>query len=64
MYDPELSTQTEKVFYKPDEVVIAHSGTNFRSPNIFTDLQTDFAVFYGLEKQGKRFIHLQNHLNK
>ena len=64
MYDPELSTQTEKVFYKPDEVVIAHSGTNFRSPNIFTYLKTDFAVFYGFEKQNKTFIHSQNHLNK
>ena len=31
-YDSELSTTTEKVFFNPDkEVIIAHSGTNFRS---------------------------------
>ena len=32
--NPDLSTQTEKVFYKPNEVVIAKTGTNFRFNNI------------------------------
>ena len=45
-YDNELSTQTEKVFYKPNEVVIAHTGTNFRSKNTFNDLKSDSAVFF------------------
>ena len=64
-YDPELSTTTEKVFFNPDkEVVIAHSGTNFRDKNIFNDLKADTAVFFGLEKQNNRFIQSQNHLNK
>ena len=37
-YDSELSTNTEKVFYKPnDEIVIAHSGTNFISKILILD---------------------------
>ena len=64
-YDSELSTNTEKVFYKPDdEIVIAHSGTNFRSKNIFNDLKADASVLFGLENQNERFKNSQNHLNK
>ena len=54
-YDSELSTNTEKVFFNPDkEVVIAHSGTNFRSKNIFNDLKADTSILFGLEKKNKR----------
>ena len=64
-YDSELSSQTEKVFYKPnEEVVIANTGTNFKSKNIFDDLKADASVLFGLEKQNKRFKNSQNHLNK
>ena len=58
-------SQTEKVFYKPnEEVVIANTGTNFRSKNIFNDLKADASVLFGLEKQNKRFKNSQNYLNK
>ena len=64
-YDSELSTNTEKVFFNPDkEVVIAHSGTNFSSKNIFNDLKADASVLFGLENQNERFKNSQNHLNK
>ena len=65
-YDPELSSQTEKVFYNPNtkETVISHAGTNFRDKNIFNDLKADSAIFFGLEKQNKRFKQSQKHLNK
>jgi hypothetical protein len=65
-YDPELSSQTEKVFHNPisKETVISNSGTNFRDKNIFNDLKSDSAIFFGLEKQNKRFKQSQEHLNK
>ena len=51
--------------YKPnEEVVIANTGTNFKSKNIFDDLKADASVLFGLEKQNKRFKNSQNHLNK
>ena len=53
-YDPDLSTTTEKVFFNPDkEVVIAHSGTNFRSKNIFNDLKADASVFFWISLTGQ-----------
>ena len=55
-YDSGLSSNTEKVFYKPnDEIVIEHSGTNFRSKNIFNDLKADASVFFWIRKS-KRTI--------
>ena len=64
-YDPELSSQTEQVFYKPNkEVVIAHVGTNFGSRKWYNDLRSDNAILWGLEKQNKRFKNGQSHLNK
>ena len=34
-YDPELSSQTENIFYNPNtkETVVSHAGTNFGSKN-------------------------------
>ena len=53
------------MFYKPNkEVVIANTGTNFKSKNIFDDLKADTSVLVGLEKQNKRFKQSQDHLNK
>ena len=65
-YDPDLSTQLQKVFHHPNtkETVISHSGTNFRDKNIFNDLKADTAIFFGMEKQNKRFKQSQEHLNK
>jgi len=65
-YDPDLSTQLQKVFHNPisKETVISNSGTNFRDKNIFNDLKSDSAIFFGLEKQNKRFKQSQEHLNK
>ena len=47
-YDPELSSQTEKVFYNPNtkETVISHAGTIFGSKKWYNDLRSDNA-FYG-----------------
>ena len=51
-YDPELSSHTEKVFYKPNkEVVIAHAGTNFGSKKWYNDLRSDNAI-YGIRETG------------
>ena len=49
-YDPQLSSQTEKVFYNPlsKETVISNTGTNFRDKNTFNDLKADSAIFFGL----------------
>ena len=46
-YDPDLSTQLQKVFHNPNtkETVISHSGTNFRDKNIFNDLKADTASY-------------------
>ena len=65
-YDPELSSQTEKVFYNPisKETVISHTGTNFGSKKWYNDLRSDNAILWGLEKQDKRFKNAQSHLNK
>ena len=54
-YDPELSSQTEKVFYNPNtkEIVISHTGTNFGSKKWYNDLKSDNAILWGLEKQDK-----------
>ena len=65
-YDPELSSQTEKVFYNPNtkETVISNAGTNFGSKKWYNDLRSDNAILWGLEKQDKRFKNAQSHLNK
>ena len=65
-YDPQLSSQTEKVFYNPisKETVISHTGTNFGSKKWYNDLRSDNAILWGLEKQDKRFKNAQSHLNK
>ena len=65
-YDPQLSSQTEKVFYNPTskETVISHTGTNFGSRKWYNDLRSDNAILWGLEKQDKRFKNAQSHLNK
>ena len=65
-YDPQLSSQTEKVFYNPisKETVISHAGTNFGSKKWYNDLRSDNAILWGLEKQDKRFKNAQSHLNK
>ena len=65
-HDPELSSQTEKVFYNPisKETVISHAGTNFGSKKWYNDLRSDNGILWGLEKQDKRFKNAQSHLNK
>jgi len=65
-YDPELSSQTEKVFCNPNtkETVISHAGTNFGSKKWYNDLRSDNAILWGLEKQDKRFKNAQSHLDK
>ena len=65
-YDPQLSSQTEKVFYNPisKETVISHTGTNFGPRKWYNDLRSDNAILWGLEKQDKRFKNAQSHLNK
>ena len=56
-YDPELSSQTEKVFYNriSKETAISHAGTNFGSKKWYNDWRSDNAILWGLEKQDKRF---------
>ena len=61
-YDNELRSWTEKVFYKPNEVVIAHSGTTFKFKIIFNDLEADVSVLFGLINQNKWFKNSKNHL--
>ena len=61
-YDPDLSTQLQKVFHNPNtkETVISHSGTNFRDKNIFNDLKADSAIFLDWKNKTK---DLNNHRN-
>ena len=60
-YDPDLSTQSQKVFYNPNtkETVISHTGTNFGSKKWYNDLKSDNAILWGLEKKDKRFKNAQ-----
>ena len=46
-YDPELSSQNEKVFYNTKETVISHAGTNFGSKKWYNDLRSDNAIVWG-----------------
>ena len=51
-YDPDLSTQLQKVFHNPNtkETVISHAGTNFDSKNWYNDLKSDNIM--GIRKTG------------